>query len=76
MRGYGTSEAQTAFRSAVQRGMRRYAERTKCPQCGRKSALTRFEIDGIRYVECRWKARGLCDYRRRTSPEAGREGER
>lgn len=43
------------------------AERSKCPKCGRKSALTTFSDDwgagyGITVTYCRWNDTGKCDY--------------
>ncbi len=53
-----------AFRgrsSAFGDAMRRSAERRKCPQCGRKSAIVRLSIaeDALVSAYCRW-----CNYAR------------
>lgn len=60
---------QTSF--AVGAARARSAEKTKCPQCGRKSAII---LDGQRQTDgegnlvlvtvklCRWVARNLCTY--------------
>lgn len=54
---------------------RRAAERSRCPKCGRGSALHRSvdswdEPGGVRVlitiVECRWRNSGKCDYQATT----------
>ncbi|MGW2594811.1 hypothetical protein ACWCXC_31725 [Streptomyces sp. NPDC001515] len=67
---------QTRRDSGPQRAAkRRRAERTRCPKCGRGAALTIGydswqDADGVTVratlTVCRWRDRGLCDYRAAT----------
>lgn len=45
---------QRRHRTGTAKGMKRYAEQTQCPACGRKSALRRREWVGFVLVTCRW----------------------
>jgi len=77
---------QTRRDSGPQRAAKRTrADRRRCPSCGRGSALRTGsddwpDVDAHVYVtvtECRWRDRGLCDYRktdeRRVPPTADKE---
>lgn len=64
----GQNRADTSVQLAAKR---RHAERTRCPECGRGSALriagdSWTEADGtevrVTVTECRWIARDLCGY--------------
>lgn len=47
-------------RQAIGEGLRRAADRNRCPVCGRGAALVTHRIAGRHRCYCRWIERGLC----------------